>query len=245
MKKKVLFIVLMVTGAMFSSHAFAFFANEETPLPVPRPAFDLSGNTNIVTQVGVGVPTDVSGFGDDLPLEDSIDMVLPEHWSFVSADDFEFNDRKATWKTQGSWVEALETIGKQNDLRFLVDWENNKVVLTTGNPENPLNMQEQVEAQLMAEVEKEVECECIEPEKLPVWEIGEGSLKDQLSDWADIAEWQLVWAAKTDYRISAEAQIEGSFTGAATKVINSMRENGAALRAYIYKGNNVLLVKGE
>jgi hypothetical protein len=254
-------LICAVVGMVWAGTALAFFSNEEAAPPAAKPAFDLSGSTNVVTQIGFGVPIPVMGFGNDLPLADSMDMILPESWTYSVTDDCDMSDKKATWEAHGTWIDVLEKLGANENLRFLVDWKNNQVIVTQGDPEQAVNVAELLESQMeekqseealvLAEQEAQAEIE-LQPAPEPLWELKPGSLKNQLKAWAVQAtdlepqtEWQIVWAAPTDFQLHAKAEIQGEFTEAVSQVIQSIHTNGAPLRAYIYKGNGVVLVKGE
>jgi hypothetical protein len=255
MSKKRLLTVCAIAGVLVSTPAFAFFSNQEAAPPAPKPSFDLSGSTNVVTQVGEGIPAPVKGFGDELPMEDSIDMILPDKWQYNLAEGVDLSDKEASWQADGTWIDSLEKIGEDNDLRFLVDWKNNQVIVGQADPQKATNVK-QMQKELIAEQEaeraaeeqanKEEQERALTAKELgPTWEIKPGSLKTQLTEWANKAQWQIVWTASTDYQLQARAEIQDSFTAAVTQVIQSMRNNGAPLRAYIYRGNRVVLVKGE
>lgn len=248
MSKKTLIVACLVVTSL-AGPAHAFFVSEEKDPPAPKPAFDLSGDRNIITQVGWGEPREVAGFGENLPLSDSLDMVIPEDWRYIVADNIDAKDINVSWQAKGSWIDALEKIGEEHNLRFLIDWDNERVLLSKADIDAPLNM----EAMNIAAggVEgggsdvADLPAAGSEEPAIPVWELAPGSLKDQMQGWAETAGWQLVWAAPTDYRLRTNVDIEAPFVEAVSQVVESMRTNGATIRGYLYEGNKVVLIKGE
>ncbi|PRP70952.1 hypothetical protein BUE93_09260 [Chromobacterium amazonense] len=78
------------------------------------------------------------------------------------------------------------------------------------------------------------------------WEIVSGrDLKVQLDDWANKAGWQLVWEVEYDYTIRNGAIFSGEFVEVVTHLFESLRDVSPKLYPTLYKGNKVLLVRGQ
>lgn len=81
----------------------------------------------VVQELGRGRATEISSFGDDLPLADGLSMIMPEGWvAFV--DENLTLPEVISWDARGvSWTQALGDLGTNSGLRFIVDWDQNVV----------------------------------------------------------------------------------------------------------------------
>lgn len=77
------------------------------------------------------------------------------------------------------------------------------------------------------------------------WHIQPGSLKRQLSEWAQKAKYQLVWKAAHDFEMQATATFKGSFYGAVKRLFTRMNRSGNSLRVTLYQQNSVLEVRED
>ena len=77
------------------------------------------------------------------------------------------------------------------------------------------------------------------------WNMTPGLLRGQLENWARNAGFTLVWKIPRDYYLQSPVQFFGTFQAALTSLLTGMQQRGNALRAIIYKGNNVVLVTEE
>jgi hypothetical protein len=84
-----------------------------------------------------------------------------------------------------------------------------------------------------------------EEEGTKTWGIKKGSLKKQLKHWAQSAGYQLVWKAKHDFQMQADARFKDTFTGAVKRLVTRMNRTGNALRVTIYQQNSVLEVRED
>lgn len=78
-----------------------------------------------------------------------------------------------------------------------------------------------------------------------VWILKQGSLMNQLDEWAKGENWQLIWKSDYDLELNASATFTGSFIDAVTKVFGSLQKKNNGLRANLYKQNKVIEVIGE
>lgn len=77
------------------------------------------------------------------------------------------------------------------------------------------------------------------------WHIKPGSLKKQLSKWARVANYQLVWKAEHDFQMQAEATFKDNFYGAVKRLFTRMNRSGNSLRVTLYQQNSVLEVRED
>ena len=69
----------------------------------------------------------VSGFGDDVPLETAVDMIVPTGWTAQYSSDVQ-RDTLVSWNDGLRWTEIVG--GFLNDHTVQVDWDNQKVVFS-------------------------------------------------------------------------------------------------------------------
>lgn len=75
------------------------------------------------------------------------------------------------------------------------------------------------------------------------WRAGSGqSLRAVLQDWALQAGWTLVWRSDREYPLEASAQFSGTFTKAASELLEGFSGAAPAPLGHFFKGNQVLLV---
>ncbi|MBO4301487.1 MAG: toxin co-regulated pilus biosynthesis Q family protein [Desulfovibrio sp.] len=83
------------------------------------------------------------------------------------------------------------------------------------------------------------------PTENQVWTMTSGLLRSQVERWAQLAGYLLIWKVSRDYYLQSPVEFTGTFQTALTKLFTGMQQRGNALRAIIYKGNNVVLVTEE
>lgn len=79
-----------------------------------------------------------------------------------------------------------------------------------------------------------------------IWTLTAGvTIKENLETWAEKVQWHIVWpeTLKT-WVVPNETSFTGSFPDAAEKVIKTLAENGALVRAITYEGNKTFVVSG-
>lgn len=75
------------------------------------------------------------------------------------------------------------------------------------------------------------------------WQLQKGSLRAQLREWAALGGYQIVWSAIKDYQIDASATFTGNFLDVFTSVMHSLRQTGTPIKAQIYTGNKVIVIR--
>ncbi len=81
-----------------------------------------------------------------------------------------------------------------------------------------------------------------EPSTTSHFSIWPGMLKQQLQEWANTANYTLIWKAEHDYDMAAHAQFDGEFVEAVRKLFMRMHQNGNPLKVTIYQNNRVIEV---
>ncbi|MTH97580.1 toxin co-regulated pilus biosynthesis Q family protein [Roseibium sp. RKSG952] len=71
------------------------------------------------------------------------------------------------------------------------------------------------------------------------------TLRTTLQEWADDAEWKLVWDSGYDYMIDASASFSGDFVEATTALADAMSAARPRITINFYKGNRVLVVSND
>lgn len=81
--------------------------------------------------------------------------------------------------------------------------------------------------------------------ELPIWNLTKGSLKAQLTGWAENAGYQFVWRPAFDVTLGANVEVHGNLHDALAKVLDGLRGEGTLLSADIYESNKLIIVKGQ
>lgn len=68
------------------------------------------------------------------------------------------------------------------------------------------------------------------------------TLKETLTIWADHAGYQLVWEAPYDFKMTADAVLEGTFLDAVGKALSAFEHSSPPIRGAVFSENNVLVV---
>lgn len=116
--------------------------------------------------------------------------------------------------------------------------------------ERPEQNTEQPKAAQTALSEIKAETKAIAPVKpvppqTKVWVLKQGSLMNQLDEWAKGESWKLIWQANYDLDLNADASFAGDFIKVVEQVFSSLPRKNNGLRVSIYKRNKVVEVIGE
>lgn len=89
-----------------------------------------------VTQRGSGEPGIVPGFGEEIPFDSAMTMILPSGWQVYRAKDL---DKKAvpqliSFAGGRTWPDVLKTVGERYELHFHIDWYDHTIMLSKGRP---------------------------------------------------------------------------------------------------------------
>lgn len=85
----------------------------------------------VVREKGHGSPAANTSFGDELDLRDAFPLIVPIEWS-VYVDETEHNLPNVSWDAlEENWLYVLARIGLEHGLKFVVDWEQSLIQVTT------------------------------------------------------------------------------------------------------------------
>lgn len=83
------------------------------------------------------------------------------------------------------------------------------------------------------------------PPPAPTWTLSAGRLVGrQMSSWGQSAGWHVIWNAGQDWPVPRGSMFRGSFSSAASQVIEDLAAQGAPIHATFYRGNHTLVVTG-
>ncbi|MCP4021308.1 MAG: hypothetical protein GY729_05655 [Desulfobacteraceae bacterium] len=101
------------------------------------PLFKTHQEQNPVLQVGISSPVKkASSRGSDLPLKTAMPLLMPNTAWKCEVSPGQSQDVlniRVSWSTKETWLDALNEIGNQTGLQFIVDWNSNKVIVGDGN----------------------------------------------------------------------------------------------------------------
>lgn len=83
------------------------------------------------------------------------------------------------------------------------------------------------------------------PPPLPTWSLPAGQLVgQQISAWGQSVGWHVIWNVGQDWPVPRASSFQGTFSGAASQVIEDLAAQGAPIHATFYRGNHTLVVTG-
>ena len=87
-----------------------------------------------VTQHGSGEPGIVPGFGDEIPFDSAMSMILPNGWQVYKAKDFDKKGLPLVVSFSGgrTWPDVLKQVGDRYELHFHIDWFDHTIMLSKG-----------------------------------------------------------------------------------------------------------------
>lgn len=102
-------------------------ASNKDPLQAssePTPSVDIPGGESFVFQIGQGEVGKSASKGNELPLDVALGILLPTNeWEINdSGDSSEILKQIVSWESSGSWLESLRVIGKNHNIRFILNW---------------------------------------------------------------------------------------------------------------------------
>lgn len=229
MQRAIVMGLLAWAGALVAPAAIAGFHAERAP-PAPVPAFDVIGFTP-VTQIGTGLPAQVEGFGQRVPLPEAMRMLLPDGWSYAPGANV--GTDAISWSARSTWLEVLHQIGELYRLRFLVDWRHQVVY---AEPFRPATAGAPTPA-------RAVNAEWPAADAL-TWGLVTGGLRVQLNAWAERANYHLFWPEDIgDITIQVPVTLRGEFLEAIEKVGRALDAVGAGVKLHPYPENRALVIE--
>ncbi|WP_440030236.1 toxin co-regulated pilus biosynthesis Q family protein [Chromobacterium amazonense] len=104
-----------------------------------------------------------------------------------------------------------------------------------------LNLQEK-----KTDAQREMTTLPVKPLSVMSWKIRSGvDLKTQLDEWASLAGWSVIWDSEYSYEMENQATFSGNFIEVVSELFISLRTMSPRLYPVLYRGNRVLLVKGQ
>ena len=87
-----------------------------------------------VSQRGSGEPGIVPGFGDEIPFDSAMSMILPTGWQVYKSKtlDKKIVPQQISFSGGRSWPEVLKQVGDRYELHFHIDWYDRTIMITQG-----------------------------------------------------------------------------------------------------------------
>lgn len=250
--KTITALATLAGGLAWTAAAQAGFVNEApTSAPVmaaaapvsavaSHPIADVSpiAATRKVTQIGFR-PSDIElprGKGRDVALADMLPVIVPRTFTI----EFGGVDRNqlVTWSGSLPWDTVLaDAIAPLPNVGVTIDWDRRVVTLhsmaSLAGTSQPAAQQAPA-----APTDGAVPTTTADTFAL----VGGQSLETQLQAWAKRAGWAISWNTPDDWIVPHDYAFSGSFQDAVQKVFTQLADDGADVRADIWKGNNSVVV---
>lgn len=162
--------------------------------------------------------------GFDVPLDEAFKAIIPDNFRLI---DNQVSMRKlASWKGHRPWASILTDLARSADFYAHIDWNRREVSLAPKTSQSTLHNSRQ--AMMHAHHVNHVaqhQGYSVKPIVLPpsypmqppvpnVWTLNPAfTLKENISNWARLAGWTVVWDA-VDYPVVATATFSGQFNDA-------------------------------
>lgn len=86
----------------------------------------------------------------------------------------------------------------------------------------------------------------VAPAPRPEWMLFAGDqVGQQLKQWGQESGWRVIWQSRQDWVVPNDTTFHGSFTDAASQVLQVLASEGAPIHGIFYQGNQTLVVTGE
>lgn len=179
---KVLTTLIALTLALGAQAeaSFTFKEKEEEP-EKPETSLDMTDRAVTLAQVGTGSPAERHSMGEDIGLQEAIQMIAPSSWKVRTQDSVK--DKEITWDSSAGkpWIDSLEKVGKREGIRFVVNWKTEEIAAGEGKVKELASMtsesSESEEEAGPASMSQKV-AKANEPEKTPGTGDGEGTDED-------------------------------------------------------------------
>ncbi|WP_162878146.1 toxin co-regulated pilus biosynthesis Q family protein [Trinickia diaoshuihuensis] len=177
---------------------------------------------------GIDVPR---GSGRDIALADMLPVVVPHTFTI----DFGNVDRNqlASWSGGSPWdVVLADALAPVSNVGLTIDWDRRVVSLRRI-------------ASAVAQATQAVQpvAAAVAPPTDPTFAlVGGQSLETQMQEWAKRAGWSLTWNTPDDWVVPHDYTYTGNFQDAVQQVFTQLADDGADVRADIWKGNSAVVV---
>jgi hypothetical protein len=188
--------------------------------------------------------------GAGVPLRQAIQAVLPDDEWVVNFDGSVSPRKPAVWATDGNWQDILRDISKRNDVTIAIN-EEDKIVGVSDDA---------AYARLLSAPSADIEgIRAARAAGIPasqndgtamragdkIWYISADlTVKENLSMWAERADWYIDWDYPTDYEMAVPAQFVGTFKDAARDLMFALSDAGYPIGAEVNSKNRVLRIRG-
>jgi hypothetical protein len=139
---KTLTVAVALTLSVSSYAAFELRNSQPEKVETPAPAFDqaeyevwVDNTYTAVVEYGyAGELGAAPSYGDPMPLEDALKLLVPNDWKVMKSRDLTRQGRiEVEWDVENAdWVGVLENLGEREGLRFHVDYANHEVFIQNG-----------------------------------------------------------------------------------------------------------------
>lgn len=165
--------------------------------------------------------------GEEIPLSAALRELAPEGWRGYNKG--ASMEHKVSWERTGTWVEALGQIMKQSGNRAVVDWGRKSVTIYPDVRKTSTIDKSQTKVKSRNEGDTSNK-----------WALRAGrEIDKELAGWAQKGGWALHWQLPKSWAVVANAEFDGSFQDAITKVIESLYAEGKPIRMKLWEGNRV------
>ncbi|WP_138437899.1 toxin co-regulated pilus biosynthesis Q family protein [Marinobacter shengliensis] len=188
--------------------------------------------------------------GAGVPMRQAIQAVLPDDDWVVNFDGSVSPREPAVWATRGGWDDILRDISERNGVSIAVN-EEDKVVGVSDDPgyarllsaprADIAGIREARNAGVPAA--QSGSSQLSEGDK--IWYVSQDlTVRENLSNWAQRADWYIDWDYPTDYEMAAPAQFVGTFKEAARELMYALSDAGYPIGAEVNSKNRVLRIRG-
>lgn len=135
-------VALLMSVSVTSFAAFEIRNSESEKVETPSPVFDQTEYEVWVDHtydavVEYGYARDIGAapsYGDPMPLEDALKLLVPNDWKVMKSRDLSRQGRiEVKWDVENAnWLGVLENLGEREGLRFHIDHSNNEVFIQNG-----------------------------------------------------------------------------------------------------------------
>ncbi|WP_429500832.1 toxin co-regulated pilus biosynthesis Q family protein (plasmid) [Robbsia andropogonis] len=149
-------------------------------------------------------------------------------------------DQLVSWRAGQSWDRVIEAALQDTpDVHARIDWRAHQVVVDGPALALPKPLVNSAVATQTASADLSATAMHVSGHFALV--AGE-SLETQLNDWAKAAGWSIAWNTPDDWIVPHGTDFGADFQSAVTRVITAMSQNGADVRADIWRGNRTIVI---
>lgn len=203
-----------------------------------------------VTTVGYGTPEKKSSYGTSLPIEDAIQLIVPNAGWQIHAQPGISGSVLVSWDAKHqAWTTTLAHVAKQAGLISTVDWNTKTVFLRVQPPEGltlhrkpnswsgissyPSNFHVGpaviIGAASDSHSEKKVDTTATQPSLSGLQSVfvlnGGHFILSSIQQWAKISGWKVHWNYPEDWRVISTTSFSGNFQTSVQQVVHALNAN--------------------